>query len=222
MKRSLKKLHKDMSGSASVEFVIIAAFYAFTVTTLFTMMDVYLAANKGQKANAIVSNVASRLNQMDATRFDELVTVYNNTANSNSDDSWLRLTEVWNNGGSFEVRWSVSTAGITDCLSDDDPEIDFYIPNVASGDAVLLLETSREYVPAFGNTAFGAMTLNQRSVFVPRFTGQMVFPGFELEEDCNFPELTETTPDPGSTLESDAETPNEELSAGDSGSSEGT
>lgn len=209
--RKIWTTFKDQSAAVSVEFVIIISFYIFTVTTLFTAVDVFLAANKGYKGNAIVSNVSSRLNEMDANEMDNLFVLFQNAASVGEDDAWLRLTSVRNNQGTFEVNWSVSTAGKTNCLTDDDPKIALFVPNVANGDEVLLLETSLDYTPLFGSTAFGQMTFNQRSTYIPRFVPQMTFPGFNLEEDCTEPLDLTTDEDAGATLEPEPTEPTEEV-----------
>ena len=205
----LRKLLSNASGAVSVEFVLIITLYIITCTTLFTVVDVFLASNKGYKANSLVSNISSRMNEMSAEEMDRLFTLYQNSATVGKDDAWMRMTAVWNNNGNFEVRWSVSTGGKSDCLSEGDAIIANYVPNVANGDEVLLLETSLDYSPIFGSTAFGDMTFNQRSTYIPRFVPKLDFPGFVLEEDCNYELDLSTDPDPGSELFVDAEEPTE-------------
>lgn len=206
-----RKRVPDQSGAVSIEFIIIVSFYIFTCTTLFTAVDVFVANNKGYKGNAVVTNVTSRFPTLDDSRMDDLFLLYQRAAAVDAEDAWMRLTAVSNVEGTFEVQWSFSTAGAEDCLANDDKQIEEFIPNVANGDEVLLLETSLDYSPIFGGTVFGDMTFSQRAVFISRFAPKTDFVGFSMEEDCKFDATTVHDPDPGDSLEDDATEPTEEV-----------
>ncbi|MEO0342926.1 MAG: hypothetical protein AAF198_05765 [Pseudomonadota bacterium] len=174
--RQKKSLIRDCVGAVSVEFVLMVSLLVFTITTMFVTVDAFLAANKGIKGNAIVSNIASR-NQdpegFDKQFFDDLYTLFQNTAVARPEDAYIRLTVVENVAGNLSVKWSVSTDLSEPCIAFEDAILDEYVPNVIDGDQVILLETSRNYTPFFRSTPYGEMTFEHTTVFIPRFVPQL-------------------------------------------------
>ena len=178
--RRLRLKTKDESGAISVEFVLLSSFYLGVIFTLFAIIDAYVAATRGYKANAIVSNVISRHLKVDDTAFGQSVAVYQAMTSSDDGSSTMRMTLLKTVLGTPEIQWSVNSEGDDYCIPSDYALIAQRFPDLPESGEVVLLETSFQFTPIFDSAFVGEMTMAQSSIFIPRFASSLL-----VDDDTN-------------------------------------
>ena len=173
----------DQRGSLSVEAVLAVPMLFWAATATFTFYDAFKAQNASYRANYTISDMLSReTDAIDQSYLDGLHKVFRYMTHTGPEDSWIRISVVRcsslcadedNRVLSFD--WSKGASGARDLT---DTDLLFYrtiIPLMATGNRLILVETSREYLPPFANAlvSFAARDLVSHVVTRPRFAPRL-------------------------------------------------
>ncbi len=189
MKRLFQKVlrffHADETGSLSVEAVFAFPLLFWAATATFTFYDAYKAQNTSYRANYTISDMLSReTNPVNQAYIDGLSRVFRYMTHSGPESSWIRVSVVkcTDKCDSEANRvlafvWSHSANGARSLTSAD---LDFYrskIPLMPFGDRLILVETSRQYIPPFATAlvSFAERNLVSHVVTRPRFAPQLLW-----------------------------------------------
>lgn len=190
LRRAVLGFGRDERASLSVEGALIAPllFWAFMAT--FTYFDVFRVKNVALKANYAVSDLLSReTNVIDENYLIGVKNLYRYLTRSNS-KSWVRVTVVHcadgcavNGGDNSGERvlvadWSRATDGKpTFSNADINDHLDEIIPLMATGERVIIVETTMDYTPPFSKsiTGIGEQSFTDIVMTRPRFANQLCF-----------------------------------------------
>ena len=173
----------EQTGSLSVEAVFAFPMLFWAATAMFTFFDAYKTQNASYRANYTVSDMLSRETEpVDNDYIEGIHKVFRYMTHSGTEDSWLRVSVVTCNDNcadeanrELEFEWSHSddTLEATNPHDLGEDDLDFYgdyIPLMATGTRLILVETSRTYDPPFNAlTSFGEKELVSHVVTRPRF-----------------------------------------------------
>ncbi|GKY88707.1 TadE/TadG family type IV pilus assembly protein [Sinisalibacter aestuarii] len=187
-----RRFGRDERASMSVEAVLVAPmlFWAFLAT--YAYFDVYRVKNLALKANYAVSDLLSReLNTIDMDYITGARNLYRYLTRAD-DTSWIRVTVVHcslncavspdatDEDRELSVDWSRGTDD-QPAISDENLMIyyDDIIPMIASGERVIIVETTMDYQPVFAPelTGIGDQTFRDVVMTRPRFAPQLCFDG---------------------------------------------
>jgi Flp pilus assembly protein TadG len=187
-----RRFGRDEAASMSVEAALIAPllFWAFLAT--FTYFDVYRVKNVAMKSNYAISDLLSReTNVIDMDYLTGTKNLYRYLTQADS-SSWLRVSVVHCTDGcavaggpnegerTLEADWSRATDG-KPTFSDADimDHFDNIIPLIATGERVIIVETTMDYDPPFSATLTGITDQTFRDIVMtrPRFAPQLCFDG---------------------------------------------
>lgn len=183
-RKAIQSFRSEQSGSLSVEAVFAFPMLFWAATAMFTFFDAYKVQNASYRANYTISDMLSRETiGVDQSYIDGLHKVFRYMTHTGEEDSWVRVSVVTCNANcddeanrELEFEWSHSA----DSFSGSDPhalgedDLDFYadyIPMMATGNRLILVETSREYQPPFklALNSFPERELVSHVVTRPRF-----------------------------------------------------
>ncbi|MBF9051459.1 hypothetical protein GTA62_17500 [Roseobacter sp. HKCCD9010] len=171
MKQLVLRFIHDTRAVVAFEAVIITPIMAWLFVGSFVFFDAFRTYNTSVKATYAVADVLSR--QQDtvyASDIEGLADVFQNISYDIEGTS-LRVTQILRtHTGHYRVDRSYATDGQARLFDADLPAIEDRLPIMAPGDAVLLVETTLPYRPAFNvglsNLEFTNFTLT-RPRYVP-------------------------------------------------------
>lgn len=178
-KRLLREFAADVRGSLTVEAVLAFPMLVWAATAAYTFYDAYRAQNATYRANYTISDMLSReTNAVNANYMNGLFKVYRYMTLADQADSWIRVSIVHCVSGcadkvnrNLDLDWSFGVNGAR-ALNDSDFDLyDAYVPLLAQGDRLILMETSMQYKPPFSSAllSFPERPLVSHVVTRPRF-----------------------------------------------------
>ena len=175
MNRLRRFLRRDR-GVISAEGIIILPILIWAFLGTFTVFEAFRQKSVSLKASYTIADMLSRqVNAVDSADIAGLNQVFDYLTYSR-DPSWIRVTSVYWDAGQSKFRRSWSNATHSHTALNDQTLQDFvvYIPAMATGDTVLLVETYLYYRPVFD---MGLTEGWSRHVIVtrPRFASQVIF-----------------------------------------------
>jgi Flp pilus assembly protein TadG len=185
----LARFGRDERASVTVEAVLILPplLWAFLVT--FSWFDIYRVKSQSLKANYAISDLMSRETRaLDMAYLNGVEQVYEFLTRADT-DAWVRVTVVRCTNKCAEPDrtlkrdWSKATDEVP-ILTDADVMNDFesIVPVIASGERVIVVETSMLYTPPFSQKLTGIAPRTMRDIVMtrPRFAPQLCWQG----ENC--------------------------------------
>ncbi len=182
-KNPFRKFFRDQKGSLAVEAVFAVPMLFWAATATFTFYDAYKAQNASYRANYTISDMLSRetlpINQ---SYLDGIHRVFRYMTHAGSETSWIRLSVVTctdfcasEQNRVLNFDWSKGAAGARSLTAADLLAYRSVIPLMATGNRLILVETSRQYVPPFANAlvSFAERDLVSHVVTRPRFAPQL-------------------------------------------------
>ena len=150
MKRLVLRFVHDTRAVVALEAVIITPILAWLFVGSFVFFDAFRTYNTSVKATYAIADVLSR--QQDtvyASDIEGLASVFQNISYDIEGTS-LRVTQIiMNHAGAYRVDESIATGGMARLFNSNIPDIEDRLPIMAPGDAVILVETTLPYRPAF-------------------------------------------------------------------------
>jgi len=190
IQKAVRFFRNDQTGSMAVEAVLAVPLLFWAATATFTFYDAFKVQNASFRANYTISDLLSRQTDViDQDYLDGIHEVFRYMTQSGVETSWIRVSVVGcydecadEDDRVLEWEWSVGVNGAEDLDDDDMPFYRSRIPLMATGDKLILVETSRQYIPPFANAlvSFAERDLMSDVVTRPRFAGQLCF-----ETSCN-------------------------------------
>lgn len=182
LKSAIARFKTETRASVSVEAVLVLPLLFWAITATFVFFDVYKVQNATYRANYTVSDMLSRRAfDVDPAYANGLFKVFRYMTKATSTNSWIRISVInclddcGEDDRKLAFSWSHGVNGAVDHTDADLPGLDNIIPLFSSGDQLILVETSTEYVPLFSEsiTHFGARTIKTNVVTRPRFAPQL-------------------------------------------------
>lgn len=187
IQRTFRFFRNDQTGSMAVEAVLAVPMLFWAATATFTFYDAFKVQNASFRANYTISDMLSRqTEEIDQDYLDGLHQVFRYMTQSAVENSWIRVSVVGcydectdEENRVLEWEWSHGVNGAEDL---DDDDLVLYrdrIPLMATGSKLILVETSRQYIPPFANAlvSFVERDLISDVITRPRFAGQLCFDG---------------------------------------------
>ena len=183
-RRAIQNFKTEQTGSLSVEAVFAFPMLFWAATAMFTFFDAYKVQNASYRANYTISDMLSRETEpVNQAYINGLHKVFRFMTHSGPENSWMRVSVVTclsscdhEVNRELEFEWSATADSFVG--SDPHPlgasDIAFYkpmIPLMATGNRLILVETSRNYHPPFSValTSFKQRDLVSHVVTRPRF-----------------------------------------------------
>lgn len=175
---ALRRFVDETRASFSVETVLILPLLLWVFVGTFVFFDAFRAQTSSSKAAYTISDMLSReTNAVSSDYIDGLNEVFDYLIRTRYDTS-IRVSSIgWDDdAGKYTVIWSYATRGggaLTDTLAN---QAEGRLPDIPSGDTLVLVETRLAYIPPF-NVGIGAQHFNEFVASRPRFAPQLVFDG---------------------------------------------
>lgn len=171
----LGRFLRDETGAAfAMEVILFSGLMAFTCMMLFAYWEAYRIRSTAGNATYVISDMISRegapINDLYITGMGR---VFNYVTNAGGERTYIRVTSMdyRSVGDRYRVLWSRTTdASRAPRLVDEDLEVirATAIPNLEDGAALILVETWREFYPAF-KVGLEPRTFYSRQFMLPRF-----------------------------------------------------
>ncbi len=186
---------RDERGSGAVETVLIMPVLIFVYGACFVWFDAYRANTLAMKSTYTVSDILSRLQEVDEPYIDGLGNLLD-YLNRGDDVPTLRVSsisfddDVDEGENEYRLNWSYATNNVVDLKQLDlDTDIS-WIPVMGDGETVIVTETSVPYQTLFTG-ALGMDEWTNVMVTRPRFYGKLE----KTDEPNNDPDLQITDDD---------------------------
>lgn len=182
MLERMRSFVRSERGVISVEAIMILPILIWAFIGSFTIFEAFRQRSISLKATYAIADMLSR--QVDAVGPDDIdglneVFAYLTFAR---DPAWIRVTSVyWDSvQNRFRRQWSDSTGEYVALNDDTLQSMAQYIPAMATGDTVLLVESYLPFKPVFDmglESLTGPQSSWTRHVIVtrPRFASQVIF-----------------------------------------------
>ncbi|MEE9428012.1 MAG: hypothetical protein V3V25_07685 [Paracoccaceae bacterium] len=183
IRKIFHRFGKDQKGSMAVEAVLAVPMLFWAATATFTFYDAFKAQNATFRANYTISDMLSRQTQaIDLNYLNGLHSVFRYMTHTRNEATWIRISVVTCESSCADEPnrvlawdWSHGANGARDL---DDTDLLYYeskIPLMATGNRLILVETSRHYNPPFANflVSFAERDLASHVVTRPRFAPQL-------------------------------------------------
>lgn len=174
-KFSLKKFREDRKGSVSIEFILILPLLGWWYAASFAFFDGFKDYNVTVKTAAVIGDIVSRQIEVDNDFLDGMETILEYMTNTNN-GVWSRVSSVkFTEDDGYTVEWSHATSS-HDPLTTANVYLydwdELWLPNMANGETIILVETYVPYAQAF-NVGLSDRTWRNIVVTRPRFTSQI-------------------------------------------------
>lgn len=165
------RLRRDERGVSIVEFALLLPVILLLLLGSMTVFDLFRTAQSAEKSAYTVGDMLSRQTAISTSLLNSMLIFVTQTVDFNGTAA-LRVSSISNNAGKLELDWTRTVGVPAKPLAAIDYAI---IPNMASGDSVILTETfipHRAFVAGFGIDEF---IYTNKAVHRPRFVGKIAF-----------------------------------------------
>ena len=156
--KSIYNKHRQDDGSVAFEYALSTFLLISFLIAFVTLLDVFIAYNKSQKAIATIASLAARYEVIENDdKLEQFHQIYNTIAKADADETSVRILVVRNQGNRLVTRWDYSSNSDDAVLAtgDDLQDVgdDAYdnIPNISDGDEIVYIEATRFFAPALSN-----------------------------------------------------------------------
>lgn len=173
--QALRRFLRDESGAAfAMEVILFSTLMAFTAMMLFAFWEAYRVRATAGNATYVIADMISRegapINEAYVTGMGR---VFSYIANNGNDRAYIRVTSLDFHAGTnrYRVLWSRSTDNTRAprlTTADLAPMRNVSLPNLEDGAALLLIESWRDFMPAF-KVGLEPRTFYSRQFMLPRF-----------------------------------------------------
>lgn len=172
---SLKRFWTDLSGGVAFETVIIFPILTWAWIGSFAFFDAYRVYNTSVKATFTVADLLAR---QDEWIYDSDIAGYGNMLGAmirDHDGITMRVTQIFRDtDGNYQVDWSEGTGGLFDYTTANIATFEDQLPDMATGERVILVESFIEYEPAF-NVGLNDLTFENFTLTRPRYANQVPY-----------------------------------------------
>lgn len=189
-KSSLRRFQSDRKGALTFEMVILLPTLMFLMIGMAGIFDVMVKQTDALRATHSVSDLVSRQTEVDNEFIDRLYEVYKSMSNSNDEQATMRVSSVRETSTGRLVDWSYVVGQATyegksvTALGETSSEISSRVPALNPGEAVVLVETFRDYDVPFRlmeNFGIEDMLFSNFMVFPLRFSVRLANTDFPQE-----------------------------------------
>jgi len=171
MKRWLSLWREDERGVSAVEFALLLPVLLTILLGSVTVFDLFRTAQSAEKGTFTVGDMLSRQTSISNSTLNSMLTLLNQTVSHDGTTS-LRASSISNNAGTLVLNWS-HTVGVP--ASSLEP-IDYAIvPQIASGDSVILTETFIPHEAMVASFGLEEVTFSNKAVHRPRFVSRIAY-----------------------------------------------
>jgi Flp pilus assembly protein TadG len=177
--RALRRFSGDEAGGLSVETVLIFPLLAWAYAATFTFFDAFRMQAANTKATYTISDMLTRVTEeIDQEYLNGLLEVYEYIVKTRHPDMFLRVTTVgWDpDAEEYFVVWSRGANTVKRHTDATINSISEYIPDIAAGDTLIMVETALPFRPVF-NVGLDELVFRNITPSSPRFTPQLLWEG---------------------------------------------
>ncbi len=167
---------RSETATVTVEAVIVLPLVIWVYIAGVVFFDAFRTQNTNAKATYVVADLLSRqVDPVNAAMLDGLNDVYSRLARSRHPTAIRVSTLDWDmDQDDYRIRWSYGTSDWADLTPSELETIRGSVPNIASGESLIMVETEMDYVP-MQNIGIAAQTLDHRAFVRPRFAPNLTF-----------------------------------------------
>lgn len=177
MKHLLKQFLRDTSAAVSLEAVIVFPILVWAWIGTFAFFDAYRVYNTSIKATFTIADLISRQEEEDRVGFDDLdgMAAMLATMIRDTDGVEMRVTQIQRlTTEAYCVDFSYGTGTQARLFTANLAGFEDQLPQMASGERVILVESFIDYEPAF-NVGLNDLTFENFTLTRPR-AGRVPFP----------------------------------------------
>ena len=180
LRNALRRFRKDSRGTISAEAIVALPLLIWTHLATYEYFDAFSIITRNEKATYTLADMISRqTGTVTPTFIDWMLSLYD-YLNHQPANSWVRVTTIgWDpnagSSGQYYVMWSYAT---NNGVLLDDTTLQSYtarLPTIATGDSLIMVETSMTYTPAFQLAVLPTGDLQQLVVTRPRISPQVAW-----------------------------------------------
>lgn len=180
----LSRFSKDVRGVAAMQFALIVTPLAIVYLGTVAAFDAYRSAQQAMFTAVTLSDLSTRIIEMDDDRRDALFNTGNalmNRWDTGSNFSMSITSVVYDADANTEegdlplkVAWSEATSSTE--IIDTGDLINYDLPSIANGESMMLVEIKGKYQAAFNGLGLPAYyTVERTSVRRPRFVNEVPY-----------------------------------------------
>lgn len=174
-----RRFLRDERASVTMEAVLILPIWLLGFVASVEFFQAYRTDSINLRAAYTISDMVSReLDAIGPTYLNRLEDVFEYLTNASDSSAWIRVTSVYYDASTSKYRqyWSYSTdtsshPALTDTTV---AALSAKLPNMNTGETVILMETAMDYTPLFG-WWYTKLTFNNFVTTRPRFAAQISY-----------------------------------------------
>lgn len=172
--RKLRKAARDESGSGTVEGVLMIPIMVWVFLASYVFFDAYRAQFVNAKASYTIGDILSRETGYITPEYMDSLYDLQQFLVGRPDPIRLRVSvvEFDEANNDYELIWSENRGGGGELTQGDIDEIDDYIPIMADGEKVMVVQTSMRYTPIY-TAGIDPLDFDDFVITRPRFAGQV-------------------------------------------------
>lgn len=163
----LARLFADRKGTSGIEFALTAPVIICLFLGSVTLFDIFRTYSKIIEANGIVADIVARQMSVDDAFFTKTYGVFTNLQADHSMPNALRVTSVVWKDGKYKAEWT-RQGGTVNLLPRQILDATT-LPEIPSGDSIILVESVTRYTTISSLLGFGAFNYVENAFTRPRF-----------------------------------------------------
>ncbi|MFA5538090.1 MAG: TadE/TadG family type IV pilus assembly protein [Gemmobacter sp.] len=170
LKVAIKDFLRDGRGVVSTETILVLPILIWAYLAMFVFWEAFRAVNTNAKASHTIADMISRESTVTVADITGMGMIHRYLSNTPEDTS-IRVTSVQYRaqGNSYRVLWSRHSNKYGEPLTNAKlKDIEDRLPVMSDGDSVVILESWRDYRPAFA-MGLEPMTISHFVLTRPRF-----------------------------------------------------
>ena len=184
MRKLLSRFKSDISGVATLEFMLLmpALFMWFAGT--FVFFDAFHKWMKSLKATYTVSDLITRQTTTSDAFIGAMDGIFDSISQSrDAGDTWLRVSQVRYRDGVLELIWSTNTYSNSDVelVPITIGELEEHIPTLVNDEYVIVTQTYNRYNPLFDWVGIAETTFYNAIAAPLRFSATLTNTDHEVE-----------------------------------------
>ena len=164
MMAKFKAWRRDASGSTIVEFALLAPVLLTVLLGSVTAFDMYRNAQNVEKATFTIGDMLSREKVVTGAKLNDMLDLLRHLVPTSSDGG-LRITSITKKNGVYVVQWTRKLGNNVP----DTPIPVAMVPNIVSGDSIVLTESYVPHEAMVAGFGFGNIVFHSQAAHRPRF-----------------------------------------------------
>lgn len=169
---ALRRFRKDRNGVAAIEFALIAPIVTLLLIGSGTFFAAFRADARAKTATYTIGDMVARQSTVDDTFLANVKDMFGQLAPKSATTPGVRITSAVKVGLVYVIEWSYATVPFSKMTTLS--ALNARLPDSATGQSLLIVETSVPYQPVFRGSGATLTTFQNLTTQRPRYVARVV------------------------------------------------